>query len=182
MASVAKLKDLVDALVSGCGESGEGSLGRCIGDLEKFFGEVDGSELLKRALESPVVPVGEKAAALDDMCRLRGFSGAVRNFLVMAAEFGKWRALSTRRRAVLDRLKSVEGAVKATVTSARPLSGPDAERIRSAVARLSGGAKTEVEFIEDSEIIGGIVVRVGNSVYDDSVKTHLDRMRLTLSR
>lgn len=181
MASVAKLKDLVDALVRCCGETGGDFLGRCIADLETFFGDADGG-LLRKTLDSPVIPVEEKVAVLDELCRMRSFSGVVRNFLVTAAELGKLKSLSNRRRAVLDRLKSADGRVNASVTVAGGLSGADRERLKEAVARFARGAKSEVEFIEDSEIIGGMVVRIGNSIYDDSVRTRLDRMRSALSK
>ncbi len=182
MASVVKLKDLVDALASQCAESPDGSFDGCVSELERFFGDIDGNRLLKKALESPVIPVGEKIAVLDELCRSHGFSVIARNFLAMVAEFGKLRELSVRRRSVTDRLRSAGGAVKATVTVARPVSGADEERIREAVARLAGGAESEVQFVEDSDIIGGIVVRIGNSIYDDSVRTHLDGMRSMLSK
>ncbi len=183
MASVIKLKYLVDALVLCCGESPDASLDRCISDIERFSGDVENSQPLKRALESPVIAVEEKIAVLDDLCRVRGFSGIFRNFLVMAAELGKLKSLQARRHAIVEKLRSLSGATRSVVTVAHPLSEDDREQIREVVARLCGGGnRSEVEFIEDSEIIGGIVVRIGNDIYDDSVGTHLKRMRAALSK
>lgn len=182
MASVAKLKDMVDALVLCCAESGEFSVDDCAEGLESFFSKVEEGGLLKKALESPVVAAGEKAEILRDLCSAAEFPPLLANFLVTAAEFDKLRALLNRRRTVLEWIRSAGGTVRATVTVAAPVSPEDERRVREAVSRLAGGGKCEVEFVQDSEIIGGMIVRIGNSVYDDSVKTHLDGMRYELSK
>lgn len=180
MVAVAKLKDLVDALVLCC-EDGMGSLDGCISEIEEFFRAVESSPALKKAAESPVVADSEKIMIVKDLCAAGGFSGVLGNFLVAAAEFGKLKTLIARRKAVIDRLHSAGGAVRATVTAARPLSSDDRLRVKGAIESVAGG-KSEVEFTEDSEIIGGIIVRIGNTVYDDSVKTHLAKMRAALSK
>jgi len=68
------------------------------------------------------------------------------------------------------------------VTVARTVNPEEERRVRDAVSLLAQGHKSEVEFTEDSEIIGGMIVRIGNSVYDDSVKTHLAKMSALLSK
>ncbi len=180
MASVVKLKDLIDALVSACEKSGDGSLNLCVSGLENFFTDIEDSDILKKALESPVIATAEKTAIVEDLCRLHGFSDVLRNFLVAVAGFDKLKPLSIRRRAVLERLRSAGGTVKVTVTVARSLEEDKERRIRDAVSSIAGMEKQRVEFAEDSEIIGGIIVRIGNNIYDDSLKTHLERMRSAL--
>ena len=86
-----------------------------------------------------------------------------------------------QRAAILEKLRTAGGALRAIVTLARAASPEEEGRIRQIVSRLAGGRVAEVEFAGDSDIIGGIVVRVGNSVYDDSTKLHLERMRAALS-
>ena len=184
MASVVKLKDLIDALisVSGCEKSGDGLLDSCVSSLEDFFADIESSDILKKALENPVIAAAEKTAIIEDLCRLRGVPDVLRNFLITVAEFDKLKSLSINRRAVLERLRSAGGTVKVTVTVARPLEAGDERRIRDVVSRIAGMEKQRVEFTENSEIIGGIIVRIGNNIYDDSIKTHLEKMRSVLSK
>ena len=180
MASVAKLKDLTAALVAHCGA--DGSAAECARGLEMFFEDVEANPGLGKAFRSPLVTSGEKAAVVRDLCAARGVPSAVVNFLAAAAEFGRLGGLLKRREAVLEKLRAAGGAARATVTLARAPSPEEEAAIREAVGRLAGAGVARVEFAEDSEIIGGIVVRVGNSVYDDSVKLHLERMRAALSK
>lgn len=180
MASVAKLKDLTAALMAHCGA--DGSAPECARGLEKFFEDVEANPALKKAVRSPVVTPAEKAAVVLDLCAARGAPPAVGNFLAAAADFGRLGELLKRREAVLEKLRSAGGTARATVTLARAVSPEEEDRIRQVVRRLAGGERAQVEFAEDSEIIGGIVVRVGNSIYDDSVKLHLERMRSALSK
>ncbi|WP_462137888.1 ATP synthase delta subunit family protein [Candidatus Mycalebacterium sp.] len=179
--AAAKLKDLVDALVSCC-EDGAGSLDDCVSGLEEFFRVIENSPDLKRAVEGPVVPDSEKIMIVKDLCAAGGFSDVLSNFLAAAMEFGKLKALFARRRAVIDRLCSAGGMIRVTVTAARPFGPDDRERVKGAIRSVAGGEKSEVEFTEDSEIIGGMIVRIGNTVYDDSVKTHLAKMRAAISK
>ncbi len=181
MASFAKLKNLVDALVSSCGDS-EQSLEDCVSGLEIFFGNIESHPSLKKALESPVIKPEEKILIVKDICTARGFPAILQNFLAAVAGFDRLKPLYARRREVLEKLRASSGSVRAAVTVARPMSTEDEHRVRDAVSLLAQGRKSEVEFTEDSEIIGGIIVRIGNSVYDDSVKTHLAKMSALLSK
>ncbi|MCY4042812.1 MAG: F0F1 ATP synthase subunit delta [Candidatus Dadabacteria bacterium] len=180
MASVAKLKDLTAALMAHC--EADGSAPECARGLEMFFEDVEASPDLRKAVRSPVVTPGEKTAVVRDLCAARGVPAAAVNFLAAAAEFGRLGELLKRRETVLEKLRSAGGVARATVTLARAASPEEESRIRGVVGRLAGAGGAQVEFVEDSEIIGGIVVRVGNSVYDDSVKLHLERVRAALSK
>ncbi|QMU55863.1 MAG: hypothetical protein GKS04_01490 [Candidatus Mycalebacterium zealandia] len=179
--AAAKLKDLIDALVSCCEENVD-SLDACVSGLEEFFRTIENSPDLKRAIESSVVPDSEKIMIVKDLSSAGGFSDVLRNFLVVAAEFGRLKALFARRRAVINRLRSASGVIRATVTAARPLDSDDRKRVKGAIDSVAGGRKSDVEFIEDSGIIDGMIVRVGNTVYDDSIKTHLAKMRAAISK
>ena len=182
MASVAKLKDLVDALISWCRDTEDGSLEECAQRLEVFFEDVDAHPGLKKALESPVTTVEEKVAVVRDLCASRGMPLAIGNFLAVTAEFGRLGTLFARRHEVVERLLSAGGTARAVVTTAQPVGAGQRQHIEEVINKLAGGARAKVEFTEDSEIIGGIVVKIGNSVYDDSVKMHLEKIRAALSK
>ncbi len=69
-----------------------------------------------------------------------------------------------------------EGNVRATVTSARTLGLGQIEQIKQALAQVTG-KKVIVTTAVDASLLGGVVTRVGDTVYDGSVKTQLNRIR-----
>ena len=63
----------------------------------------------------------------------------------------------------------------ARVESAVALSEAQQQEVRASLGRLKG-ADVEVEFAEDADLIGGMRVKLGDDVYDGSVKTRLRRL------
>ena len=63
----------------------------------------------------------------------------------------------------------------ARVESAVALSEAQQQEVRASLGRLKG-ADVEVEFAENAELIGGMSVKLGDDVYDGSVKTRLSRL------
>ena len=63
----------------------------------------------------------------------------------------------------------------ARVESAVALSEAQQQEVRASLGRLKG-ADVEVEFTEDADLIGGMRVKLGDDVYDGSVKTRLSRL------
>jgi len=84
--------------------------------------------------------------------------------------------LAQIERAYRTLLDAQVGRVRATVTSAAPLSEQETQRLREAIAAMTGrtivlDAKT------DPSIIGGVVTQVGATQFDGSLRTQLGRMR-----
>jgi len=68
-----------------------------------------------------------------------------------------------------------------TVTTAFPLTGELSARLQANLEELTG-REVEMNVIEDPTLLGGIVVRVGDTLYDGSIKTQLNNMRNLLGR
>ena len=71
------------------------------------------------------------------------------------------------------------GRIRATVTSAGPLSDQDLDRLREAIGRMTGRSIV-LESKTDSSLIGGVVAQVGPTMLDGSLRTQLERMRQEL--
>jgi F-type H+-transporting ATPase subunit delta len=69
-----------------------------------------------------------------------------------------------------------KGKVRVQVTGAVPLSGAAAEQLAKTLRPLVGG-EPALELSVDPELIGGIVVRIGDTVYDGSVARQLERLK-----
>ena len=76
-------------------------------------------------------------------------------------------------------LEERSGKIGAKVTSARELSDPQKAELKSNLEKLTGKEVT-LNFDINEEIIGGVVTRVGSTVYDGSVKTQLENLKAQL--
>ncbi len=71
------------------------------------------------------------------------------------------------------------GPQLAQVTSAVALSAPEQERMRTRLAQQFG-SNLEFEFLVDPEVLGGVIVRVGDKLIDDSVRGRIEALRNSL--
>jgi F-type H+-transporting ATPase subunit delta len=148
-------------------------------DLVAELGEVVGvfNELPKfrLAMESPRIDAADKAAMLD-----KAFSGKcgkeTLNFLKLVATRGRFECLNSIHRSAVEAHDEMAGRVKATLTTASEV----ADAVRDNVAqKISGilGKEVSLSCVVDPDIIGGMVVRVGDTVYDGSVVNQLQQVR-----
>lgn len=73
------------------------------------------------------------------------------------------------------------GKISAVITSATPLDAAQLSQITTALEKLSG-KKVEVTRREDPALLGGVVAKLGDTVYDGSLRTQLRNLREELSR
>ena len=144
-------------------------------DVAMLQETLDGSHELVRLLGSPVVPRAKKEAVL-----VRLFEGKVSDlslrFLRLLVEKQREGSLPD----VLDAYRQLRdertGTVEASVRTAKPLSPDEAERLRAALASRAG-ASVRMRIDVDPSLIGGLVVQLGDVVYDRSVRHQLESLR-----
>ena len=78
-----------------------------------------------------------------------------------------------------ERLLAHQNIVRAEVTSAAPLSPEKTKALEDSLSKVTG-KKVELSVSVDPELLGGVVAKIGSTVYDGSVKTQLERMRQEL--
>ena len=135
---------------------------------------------LERVFLNPVVPVPRKRAAMDVLTARAGTLPILAKLLALLAERDRLVLVSGLLVAYRDRLLDHRNVVRAEVTTTSPLSPERAKSVEASLARLTGRTvvlSTKV----DPTIIGGVVTRIGSTVYDASVAHHLERMREKLA-
>ena len=100
--------------------------------------------------------------------------------LVLLAERDRLVLLPDLLAAYRDRLLEHQNVVRAEVTTAVPLEPERVNAIEQSLVNLTGRS-VKLSTRVDPALIGGLVARVGGTVYDGSVTTQLDRMRRRLS-
>ncbi len=130
---------------------------------------------LEATLSSQRLSVAEKLGVLD-----RAFGGRMSDnlltFLKVVAQHGRLDCLRQIRRAARTQLNELRHRVEVYVTTAEPINDDLRSRIADALRNYLG---REIDLIADvsPELIGGMVVRVGDTVYDSSVLNKLGQMR-----
>ncbi|HYH85973.1 MAG TPA: ATP synthase F1 subunit delta, partial [Pyrinomonadaceae bacterium] len=84
--------------------------------------------------------------------------------------------LSEINRQFVQELDRRAGVVNAQVTTARPVSSEMQEALRARLAEVTG-SKVRLEFGVDNDLIGGVVTRIGSTLYDGSVRGQLQQIR-----
>jgi F-type H+-transporting ATPase subunit delta len=135
---------------------------------------------LREVFLDPSFPSEQKVAILDKLNARLGMSAQVRNFIAVLIQHNRLDVLddvlSEYRKEVNRRL----GISEVQVTTARPLDANERQGIEQKVAAMTG-TQVQATYHEDKSLLGGVVVRVGSTVYDGSVKGRLDRLKEQLA-
>lgn len=145
-------------------------------DLAAFADAFFASEDLRNFLETPSVSPAQKQNVVAKLTERMGLDPAVRNFVYLIVDHRRTGALREIEQAFGAEVNARMGIAEAQVTSARPLSGEEKKDLTTALERKTG-RKIEAHFREDKSLLGGVVVRVGSTVYDGSVREQLARLR-----
>ncbi len=158
----------------------QAALSRIVGDANQIISLAQESEDFEGFLSNPILSPQFKSEMFQQL-----LSEAVQpltlNFLLLLASKQRERFLVAILQTFLKLVDLKAGRLVAQVTSAVTLS--DAQQA-SLVQQLSdySGAEVRLELSEDTAIKGGIIVRLGDTVFDGSVTTQLQRLRLLLAR
>ena len=158
----------------------QAALSRIVGDANQIISLAQESKDLEQFLTNPILSPQFKSEMFQQL-----LSEAVQpltlNFLLLLASKQRERFLVAILQAFLKLVDLKAGRVVAQVTSAVPLS--DAQQT-SLVKQLSdySGAEVRLELSEDTAIKGGIIVRLGDTVFDGSVATQLQQLRSLLAK
>ena len=178
MATIATLRDLVDAVV----ETGleRNNLEAIISDLKSFFDFVLSRDELKSVLGTAAFDVEERTLIIADICQNTAIIGEAKNFLILASELDKFGILLNKKDDVIRKLEQAAGKLKAEITSANSLSENDMNRIKESLNRATG-KQVEISVNIDPAILGGVITKIGDKVFDNSIKTKLEKIRGVLT-
>jgi len=132
-------------------------------------------ERIAAFLDSPAEALPDRLGLLDRMLGRKVPDAVLRlaKLLVERRAIGRLPAISAEYRRLLNRER---GVVEATVTSAAALSADETEALRKKVAQMTDRTVDLVVRVDDA-LIGGLTVRIGDTLYDASVRGRLERLR-----
>jgi F-type H+-transporting ATPase subunit delta len=178
MASVATLRDLVEALIDSAG--GENKTKKVTNDMVSFYNVITAEETIKKILGSSAYETSERIAIINDLGEKAGFDKLITNFISLAIELGKFKSLLKSKQSIVGRLRKASGTSRAEITFRENPSESDLKKIIEGLEKLTGN-EVEIEVKIDPSILGGIIVKVEDRVFDGSIKTQLERIREVLT-
>ena len=145
-------------------------------ELSLFSSIVNESNNLKELLINPVFDQAEKRAVVDSLLKKIDISKVTANFLRLLVDKRRIGILpdieSCYRKLMDDALRKI----RVDVRTAFPLSAELSEKLQKRMEEFTG-KKVEIAILEDASLLGGIVVGVGDTLYDGSIKTQLHNIR-----
>lgn len=128
-----------------------------------------------RTLSSPRLSVEEKQAMID-----RVFGGRVSDemlrFLHVVSQHGRIDCLREIAESAVEQYQAARGMVTVNVITAAPINNDLQQRIRQALSDKLG-RQVELKVSVDADILGGLVVRIGDTVFDGSIANQLQQLR-----
>ena len=141
---------------------------------------VHSSDELRRVWDSPAISAEQKRSVLDAVAREMGLAQPIRNFMAVLIDHRRIRMLDDMVRQFEVELDAQLGFAEAQISSARELSGEEKRELEGRVERMTG-KKVRAKYVSKPDLLGGVMVRVGSTIYDGSVRGQLEKMRQELS-
>ena len=157
-------------------------IARADGDVDAFVDEfysaamtISGTPELRETLTDARIPVGRKQGIVQDL-----LGPLVDNVVVASINFviavGETRSLEEIASRVAELVAEHEGSVVAEVQSAVALDDGQVARLEAALSEATG-KRVQAKVVTDPSLIGGLVAKIGDTVFDGSVKSRFADVR-----
>lgn len=150
-------------------------------DLRALAGALKSSAELVTVLTNPAIRRADRRKVIDALLQRISAAPYTKNLVYLLLDGERISTLEGISREVDAMIAAKSGRVAAEITSAKPLDPAQLSQITAALEKLSG-KKIDVTKKQDPEILGGVVAKVGDVVYDGSLRTQLRNLRDELSK
>jgi F-type H+-transporting ATPase subunit delta len=148
--------------------------------LAEFGAAYAESAELRNFLASPAVGREAKHGVIEKILARLGASKIIRNFLFVIVDHRRTAIVPEIVERFQEVIRQRQGIAEAEVRSAVELNAAQKAEVAAMLARLTG-KRVETRYALDAALLGGAVVRIGDTVYDGSLRHRLDKMRTRLA-
>ena len=145
-------------------------------DLTSFAELMSSNSELHAALTNPAIPTSAKRQIVETLGARLDAAPPARKLLLLLADRDRLAIVPDLLAVYRERLMEHQQVVRAEVTTATPLPPDRATQIQQKLAALTG-RKVDMRTSVDPSIIGGVVTRIGSTVYDGSIATQLTKLK-----
>jgi len=158
----------------------QGAAEPVVKQLNEFAGAYAESAELRSFLASPAVTAKEKHGIVEKLSARLGASKILRNFLFLVVDHRRTLIIPELAEAFESVIRKRQGMAEAQVVSAVELSVAQKKSLTQSLEKKTG-KKIEAKYSVDKTLLGGAVVRIGDTVYDGSLRHRLNEMRVRLA-
>lgn len=158
-----------------------GNLDKMGSDLRSLAKAMHDSAELQTVLTNPAIRRGDRRRVIDGLLQRIGAQPQTKNLVYLLLDGERLSSVPAISREVDTMIQARSGRVSAEIVSAQPLDAAQLQQITVALEKLSG-KKVDVTKREDPELLGGVVAKVGDVVYDGSLRTQLRSIRDELTK
>jgi len=156
----------------------EGILDRISDEVFRFARAMDDRPELRDLLTDPSIAIPDKLEIVADLLANRMHPKTLAALLYVI-QAGRARQLGEIADAVVQRAAEVRNRAVAEVRTAVPLDDDRRRRLAEAIERVTG-RRIDMKVIVEPDLLGGVVVRIGDEVIDGSVARRLDELKARL--
>jgi len=153
---------------------------KTVAEFQQIADVVNSSRELRNVLQNPAVSREQKLKLLDSIIHHIGATKMLRNFLAVLIDNRRIGNISDLLEQFKQELDRRMGIAHAKVTSVRELSSAEKKSLEKELAEITGKT-VRATYSEDASLLGGVMVRVGSTIYDGSVLGRLQRMRAEIT-
>lgn len=156
-----------------------GQLDGLVEEIARAADAYESSSELRNAFDNPLIPLGAKKAILHDLAEGLRLSATAKHFLGLLVDRRRIKALppiATRLREMADLRR---GITRAEVLTAMPLPEEYFEKLQRELERITG-QKVALDRKLDPSLICGVLIRVGDTIYDGSLIARLKQLKETM--
>lgn len=154
---------------------------RVMSEVNESMEMLHSNDSLRKVLETPSIPAEQKRSLLDSIAQRAGWSKETHNFLAVVIDHRRVALLPEIARQLQVEVNRRLGITEAEVTVSRALSADERRELEARIAQTTESGKVLAHYRTDPAILGGVVVRIGSTIYDGSVKGQLKKIRESLS-
>ena len=150
-----------------------GEYGQNLLEFAKFFQD---NEDFRKVVSNPIFALEDRRKILEVVLERSGFSSLMKNFLNLLLDKNRIEAIKAIADYYSGLTDEVSGVARAEILTAMPLKDEVLEQVEKSLEGLIA-KKIKSEVREDKDLIGGIVVRIGDLVLDGSVRAQLEGLK-----
>ena len=154
----------------------ESQLEKYYKELNSFSAIINDNKDLKDFLANPVFDQNEKKSVVESILEKTDISRITANFLKLLTDKQRIVVLSDIVDCYRELMDEALKTVRASVKTAFPLSKELIQKLQQGLETQTQ-KKVEMTVIEEPSLLGGVVVRVGDTVYDNSIRTQLNNIK-----
>ena len=162
-------------------EAGADALKKYGQELTLLSEMLDGAPELYRVFRNPIFGVEQKKAVLEKVLERLNLSKMVQNFCFLLAEKDRLAFLPEIQAHYAVLLDEAEGIVRGQLTTAFDLADDRQGEIRKMLEQQTS-RKVHLDYAVDQDILGGLVLKIGDKVFDASLRAQLDMLKENIKR